>query len=213
MKLFRIVSLLLAASLLFSLCSCLGRAKEEDFDKIYTADPYAYVSTHKGRDKSDYQSSLYNGDKYTIGIHVPVTGSEEADYFLSSLADTAEKDFKNAMASLSRGEDGSKGVLYGDYTLNRTSKYVSVLMTFQTRLPDKDPTTEYYSVFYTLSDGKLMTLGDVFESPYLSPLTDLILSVLNEDKNLSLHMGEDFYSRLSLTDASVASFYTVSYTI
>lgn len=207
MKSIRLVSILTAVSLLFALCSCLDRAREEDYDKIYTADPYAYVSTHKGKDKNEYQSSLFNGEKYTIGIHVPVTGAEEVDYFLSSLAETAEKDFKNAMSPLSRGEDGSKGVLYGDYILNRTSKYVSVLMTFQTRLPDKDPVTEYYSVFYTLADQKLMTLGDIFDSSYLSPLADLIISALKEDKNLSLHMGEDFYSRLSLTDASATSFF------
>ena len=207
MKLVRILSLFVSLLLLFSLTSCLGRGKEVDLDKVYTADPYAYVSTHKGGDKCEYQSSLFNGDKYTIGIHVPVTGVEEADYFLSSLAETAEKDFKNAMSSLSRSEDGSKGVLYGDYLFNRTSKYVSVLMVFQTRLPEKDPTTEYYSVFYTLNDSKLMTLGDIFETPYLSPLADLIISVLKEDQNLSLHMGEDYYSRLSLTDAATASFF------
>ena len=199
-------ALLLAALMLFGLSSCLGQAEEEDLDKVYTADLYAYVSTHKGDDRSVCKSSLANTDKYTLGVHVPVTGVEEADFFLTTMADTAEKEFRSAMSASNASSDGSKGVLFGDYDLSKTGQYVSVLMTFRSRFPDRDPVTEYHSVFATFADGKVLSLGDLFGSPYLSPLADLLSARLAADPLLTPHLGEDYYSRLSLTDASTAAF-------
>ena len=202
----RIPALVLAVFLLFSLASCLERAEGEDLDKIYTPDLFAYVSHHKEDDGSVCKSSLDNTDRYTLGVHIPVTGAEEADFFLSSLADTAEKEFRSAISSAEPSSDGSKGVLFGDYSLSRTGQYISVLMTFRSRFPDKDPVTEYHSVFCTLSDGKVLSLGDLFGSPYLSPLADLLSAKLQADPLLTPHLGEDYFSRLSLTDASTAAF-------
>jgi len=205
-RLQRLAALSLALCLVLTLSSCLGKAEEEDLDKVYKADLYSFVSTHKGDDGSVCKSSLDNTEKYTLGVHIPVTGVEEADFFLSSLADTAEKEFRSAMSSSQPSEDGSKGVLFGDYVYSKTGQYVSVLMVFRSRFPDKDPVTEYHSVFATLSDGKVLSLGDLFGSPYLSPLADLLAGKLSADPLLTPHLGEDYYSRLSLTDASAAAF-------
>ncbi len=202
----RTLSILLLLCLSISLTSCLGKAEETDLDKVYQADLYSFVSTHKGDDHSVCKSSLDNTEKYTLGVHIPVTGIKEADFFLSSLADTAEKEFRSAMSSASPAADGSKGVLFGDYIIEKNNQHVSVLMTFRSRFPDKDPVTEYHSVFATLDDGKVLSLGDLFGSPYLSPLADLLSEKLEADSQLTPYLGEDYYSRLSLTDASAAAF-------
>ena len=207
MKTFRrTLAILLVLCLFVPLSSCLGKAEEEDLDKVYKADLYSFVSTHKGDDHSVCKSSLDNTEKYTLGVHIPVTGIEEADFFLSSMADAAEKEFRSAMSASSLAADGSKGVLFGDYSLAKNSQHVSILMTFRSRFPDKDPVTEYHSVFATFADGKVLSLGDLFGSPYLSPLADLLSAKLEADPLLTPYLGKDYYSRLSLTDASAAAF-------
>ena len=132
MKTFRrTLAILLVLCLFVPLSSCLGKAEEEDLDKVYKADLYSFVSTHKGDDHSVCKSSLDNTEKYTLGVHIPVTGIEEADFFLSSMADAAEKEFRSAMSASSPAADGSKGVLFGDYSYAKNSQHVSILMTFR----------------------------------------------------------------------------------
>lgn len=207
MKLSRLLPLLLIFCLVFSLCSCLKIAEGDTSDKVYTADLYAYVSTHKGNEGYETKSTLYNSDRYTVGIHTPVLGMEEADFFLDTMTETMSNVFKDTMASLEKSEDGSKGVLFGDYSISATSMYVSVLMTYQIRYPGQDPITEYQSVFYSIADQTILTLGDLLGTPTLAGVAELIIASLEGDENLALHMGEDYFSRLSLTDASVASFF------
>lgn len=207
MKLFRFLSLALVLCLVLSLCSCLKIAEGDTSDKVYTADLYAYVSTHKGNEGYETKSTLYNSDRYTVGIHTPVLGLEEADFFLDTLITTMANDFKDTMATIDKPEDGSKGVLFGDYSIHATTRYVSVLMTYQIRYPGKDPVTEYQSVFYSIDDQTILTLGDLLGTPTLAGVAELIIASLESDQNLSLHMGEDYFSKLSLTDASVAAFF------
>ncbi|MBE6998688.1 MAG: hypothetical protein E7428_00700 [Ruminococcaceae bacterium] len=207
MKISRLLPLFLVFCLMVSLCSCLKIAEGDTSDKVYTADLYAYVSTHKGGDGYETKSTLYNSDRYTVGIHTPVLGMEEADFFLDTMTESIVNDFKDTMSTVDKPEDGSKGVLFGDYSIHATAKYVSVLMTYQIRYPGKDPITEYRSVFYSIADQTILTLADLLGTPNLAGAAQLIIASLESDQNLALHMGEDYFSKLSLTDASVAAFF------
>ena len=42
------------------------------------------------------------------------------------------------MSASSPAADGSKGVLFGDYSLAKNSQHVSILMTFRSRFPVPD---------------------------------------------------------------------------
>lgn len=193
-------------SVLLLLSCCGGKVDQGAADKGYTADLYAYVATHKGDDALKYKSTLSDTDIYTIGIHVPKTASDAADSFLSLLVKSCVNDFKNSISTAEQTEDTGKGILYGDYTVNQTEKYTSILMNFNIRIPGNDPVTEYYSVCYTNSDGALITFGDLVGSTYLSPVSDLLIKSFQNDEDYSQHLSDTFLTDLSMTSASAASF-------